>query len=89
MSEDCLTNGGIIILDDYFHCHWPGVSEGTLSYFLTTNTKLIPFALSPNKTYFTNTQEFSKKYHDYLTKNFSNKIIKHTKFLDNEIVIIE
>ena len=53
LIEAVLTEHGIVILDDYFNQHWPGVSAGAAKYLSDPNTKLRPFAISPNKIFLT------------------------------------
>lgn len=51
LIEPTLVNGGIIILDDFFHAQWPGVAAGASRYFLDNRSLLRPFLISPNKLY--------------------------------------
>ncbi len=48
-----LAPGGVIIVDDYFHEQWPGVSDG-IRAFLAANpgAGLVPFAIGGNKVLF-------------------------------------
>jgi hypothetical protein len=40
---------GVVVLDDYFNPHWPGVSCGAADYFARADATLRPFAITPNK----------------------------------------
>ena len=51
LIDKVLAEHGVAILDDYFNPEWPDVSTGTARYLLDTNSKLRPFAISPNKIY--------------------------------------
>ena len=53
LIESVLTEHGIMIVDDYFNSHWPDVSAGVAEYLLDRKSKLLPFAISPNKVYLT------------------------------------
>lgn len=50
IAEGVLSDGGILVLDDVFNEAWPGVVSG-LVRFLEAKPALVPFAVSPNKTY--------------------------------------
>jgi len=63
-TEDCVINDfgliesvlaprGVVILDDYFNEYWPDVASGVARYLLDPAARLRPFAITPNKTYFT------------------------------------
>lgn len=63
-TEDCVVNDfgliesvlapkGVVILDDYFNEFWPDVASGVARYLLDPAARLRPFAITPNKTYFT------------------------------------
>ena len=50
LARDVLADGGAILLDDYFHEEWPGVSEATNKFFLSgESSDLVPFAIGANK----------------------------------------
>ena len=51
MVEAILTDRGVIIIDDYFNEYWPEVSSGVQRYLRSGNSKLRPFAITPNKVY--------------------------------------
>jgi hypothetical protein len=55
LAEQTLANGGIVIADDVFNEHWPGVSVGTLRY-LDGEANLEPFFIGFNKVFFTQRQ---------------------------------
>jgi Methyltransferase domain len=45
---DNLTNGGVVVLDDFFNPDWPGVNEGLFA-FLARSRSLAPFSYGDNK----------------------------------------
>lgn len=51
-ATECLTDGGVVLVDDYLNPEFPGVTEGTLE-FLTDNRQLRPFCVSRQKLYLT------------------------------------
>lgn len=51
LAEATLADGGIVIADDVFNEHWPGVAVGTLRY-LEDGAKLAPFLIGFNKVFF-------------------------------------
>jgi len=51
LAEATLADGGIVIADDVFNQHWPGVAVGTLRY-LEDGAKLAPFLIGFNKVFF-------------------------------------
>jgi hypothetical protein len=55
LAEKTVTEGGIVIADDVFNEHWPGVSVGTLRY-LDDGPILAPFLIGFNKVFFTQPQ---------------------------------
>ena len=61
-----LAKGGIIILDDYFHIHWTGVSEGLYQYFAQGHDRLYPFLVCWGKVFMTNDRAAHKTYYEGL-----------------------
>lgn len=51
LAEAVLQDCGIVIIDDYFNPCWPDVSTGVAKYLARSDSKLRPFAVSPNKIY--------------------------------------
>jgi hypothetical protein len=52
MGQDMLSAGGVIIVDDYYNSHWPGVHEGVNSFFACGASKIKPFLYAHNKLFF-------------------------------------
>ncbi len=73
LAEKCLVDGGIIILDDYFNSFWPDVSVGANRCM----DSLIPFAISPNKVYFTNNLECAENYRKALRAEKESEMNGH------------
>ncbi len=47
-AQDCLAPGGVIIVDDYMHPHWPGVTEA-VSRFCGGVPQVAPFLFACHK----------------------------------------
>jgi hypothetical protein len=87
LGESVICPGGIIILDDYFDQQWPGVSEGTLKYLISGDSKLIPLAIFDDKIVFTNDANIKKTYISELSKLSPRYIIKDTRYMGETILI--
>eukprot|EP00978_Attheya_sp_CCMP212_P011538 scaffold28492_cov50-Attheya_sp.AAC.2 len=63
-----LLKGGVVVLDDLFHFHWPGVTEGMFQFFNTMDDQhqLYPFLLCDEKLFMTNDRDFHGKYYNVL-----------------------
>jgi hypothetical protein len=48
-AQDTLALGGVIMADDYFHSHWPGVTEGVQNFVAHGTSKVKPFLHIGNK----------------------------------------
>ncbi len=66
IAADSLAEGGVVLLDDYFHTGWPEVSVGTV-HFIEENRELdlVPFAIVSGKLLFT-TRSHQQTYADAL-----------------------
>ena len=49
-----LAPGGVILVDDFFHPHWTGVTEGLFQYLTRGAVRLYPFLVCAGKVYLTN-----------------------------------
>ena len=72
LAETILADGGIVIADDVFNEHWPGVATGTLRY-LSERAKLTPFLIGFNKVYFTQA-EHSELYRSEVEAALSGRL---------------
>jgi len=50
-AEKSLVDGGVVVLDDFLHPKWPGVTEGAHIYCSDPYSRLIPFAYGNKKLY--------------------------------------
>ena len=51
-AQDCLSPGGVIILDDVFHPHWPGVTEAVSLFIGRQPARVKPFLYCCHKLFF-------------------------------------
>lgn len=51
LAERSIVHGGVVILDDFLHPKWPGVTEGAHVYCSDPYSRLIPFAYGNKKLY--------------------------------------
>ena len=52
LAQEVITDGGVIIVDDFYNPDWPGVAEGMNRFFILNHLKKIsPFAYGDNKLY--------------------------------------
>ncbi len=52
-ATQALSNGGVVMVDDYPHTGWPGVRAGVDQFFAETPDRLAPFLLASNKLFLT------------------------------------
>lgn len=52
LGEELLTEGGVVVVDDFFNRNWPGVSEGINRIYHAGETSLRPFAIGQAKVFF-------------------------------------
>jgi hypothetical protein len=72
LAEQIMVPGGVVIVDDYMHPKWPGVTEGLHIYCADRASRLVPFAYGNRKMYLTT---FDKK--EFLSS--FNHIVVRTK----------
>jgi Methyltransferase domain len=61
--------GGIVILDDFFHSGWPGVTEGFFQFAaMGPEPNVYPLLRCENKLFVTNDAEYHAKYYDMLSR---------------------
>jgi hypothetical protein len=51
LADAVLQDGGVAVIDDYFNPCWPDVSAGVAQCLISRDSKLRPFAVTPNKVY--------------------------------------
>jgi SAM-dependent methyltransferase len=52
-AQDALAPGGVVIVDDMYNRHWPGVTEGVYRFRLLGDCRLLPFMFAYGKLFLT------------------------------------
>jgi cephalosporin hydroxylase len=68
IAQDILQSGGIVILDDYYNMHWPGVHEGVARFFMNYVPKLKIFAYTQNKLFLSDFT-YHRRYYQLFQEN--------------------
>ncbi|HUF10249.1 MAG TPA: class I SAM-dependent methyltransferase [Rhodothermales bacterium] len=84
-----LTDGGVVVLDDYFNYQWPGVSEGVMRFALANEDNVIPFAIGGNKVLFTTSREWHSRYLAAIRERLGIFRSKKSRFLGVEVFVLE
>lgn len=88
LASQTLSDGGLIILDDFFHEAWPGVAEGTCRYMRECGDELFPVVIAGNKYIFTNNERAAKIYMDLLDKPQKGHYPKRSQVFGKEVLIL-
>jgi hypothetical protein len=88
LARQTLSDGGLIILDDFFHEAWPGVAEGTCRYMREHDNALFPVIIAGNKYIFTNNECAAKIYIDRLDKTQKGHYPKRSCVFGKEVLIL-
>jgi hypothetical protein len=57
IAQELIVGGGLILLDDFFGPHWPGVTEGFFEFMAKYNRRLAPVMFFENKLFLTTFSE--------------------------------
>lgn len=60
IAQELLLGGGLVLLDDYFGPHWPGVTEGFFRFMADYNRRLAPLMIFENKLFLTTFSEHTQ-----------------------------
>ena len=89
IGESCLSTGGILFVDDYFHPDWPGVTQGLVDY-LGSGGPLVPIATLDRKMILSGVS-YAGRYAAALHENVRKKErfrAKRVSFVGNEFLSI-
>lgn len=85
-AQDMLADGGVVLLDDVFHRHWPGVTEALGLFYSRYVPRIAPFLHAHNKLFLTSytthghflrhaTQFFHGRPHVKITRMFGSDVV--------------
>jgi cephalosporin hydroxylase len=69
LAGSCLTEGGVLVLDDFYSQYWPGVQEGFHYFMSKMGDQFAPIAIGDNKLYIC-----LRRDHDRLLHVFKNEL---------------
>ncbi|MEB3292831.1 MAG: class I SAM-dependent methyltransferase [Synechococcales bacterium] len=72
IAQDILQSGGVVILDDYYNMHWPGVHEGVARFFMNYVPKLKIFSYTQNKLFLSDFTHH-RRYYQLFQENFNRE----------------
>lgn len=87
LAEEVLTEGGILILDDYFLEDCPAVSVGAMRYFLNRKSKLVPFLIFCGRIFFT-TQSHVNNYREAVLSGSIMRWVRFGEFLGQPMICL-
>lgn len=88
LARQTLSEGGLIILDDFFHEGWPGVAEGVCRYMFEHDNALFPVVITGNKYIFTNNERAAKTYVDRLDRRQKGHYPKRSRAFGKEVLTL-
>ena len=83
-AYQCLQDGGVIIIDDFFNSSWPGVGEGVHRFMIKEQPNLKPFFIGGNKVIFTSAS-YVEGYIAAITAKMEPK--KYSTFFNSPVCI--
>lgn len=88
LAAETIAEGGIILLDDFQHYYWPGVSEALYRYLLESERDLWPVAIVDGKLILTNTEPAAIQYKIRIIESFYIRCDIHNSVLAGKSVLI-
>ena len=86
-AQDCLSPGGVIILDDYMQPHWPGVTQAA-SLFCGSIPRVAPFLYAHHKLFFVGLGWHSHFYHEVVREFAGQPSAKTVTMFGNSVLSI-
>jgi hypothetical protein len=87
LAESVVKDGGILILDDYFLEDCPAVSVGAMRYFLTTESKFVPFLIFCGRVFFT-TADYVQAYQETILSGGITRWVRFGEFLGQPMICL-
>ena len=87
-AQDMLADGGVVLLDDIFHRHWPGVTEAVCLFYSRYVPRIAPFMHAHNKLFLTS-YTYHASFLRYATQTFRERPrFKITRMFGSDVVAI-
>lgn len=78
---------GAVVLDDVFNQYWPDVAAGLFRYLAEPEARLVPFAISQNKTYLARA-EMADAYREHLARSCRPGLQRPKILLGREVLVL-
>lgn len=88
IADQSLTQGGVVIIDDYFNPHWPDVSCGVGRYFRESTTELRPLLICPNKIFLC-AADYVEEYEKFFLQTFRFAFLKKTIMFNSNVLVFD
>ena len=89
LAQETLSDGGVVILDDFFNELWPGVADGALRFLAQSCACLIPFAIGGNKMWLAE-GNWAETYRSHIRELSTHAInIAEHKFLGRTVMALD
>jgi len=82
IAEALISNGGLVIVDDFFHPDWPGVTHGLFDYFSHDCAKLAPLCIAGRKLFLTTVNTHSRFVDPLRAKFYSGRSKSPVKLIE-------
>jgi hypothetical protein len=86
-ASECVAENGIIAVDDIFHLHWPGVTEGLYSVLSLRLSPFVPFFMTRKKI-FCCSASVQSRYRDFIGQRAPAQMKKRVQFAGWDILAL-
>ena len=86
--QDMLSDGGVILADDYMNRYWPGVTEGICRFYERYSPRVKPFLLAHNKLFFaslSSQRKYFETFREALKTVQSSRVVR---MFDCEVIVV-